>query len=56
MAESPPDAPADEPIPPGQRFFDNIFLLLGIGILVMLVLYTAWGLWEILTLPAATLP
>ena len=55
-----PDEPtlpaAPEPIPPGQRFFDNVFLLLGLGILVMFVLYTGWGMWEILTLPPATLP
>ena len=50
----PPVAP--EPIPRGQRFFDNIFLLLGLGLLIMLVLYTGWGMWEILTLPPATLP
>lgn len=51
---SPPDGA--EPIPPGQRFFDNIFLLLGLALLVMFTLYTGWGLWEILTLPPATLP
>jgi hypothetical protein len=45
-----------EPIPSGQRFFDNIFLLLGLGIAVMVVLYTGWGMWEILTMPKATLP
>jgi hypothetical protein len=55
------NAPADtsassEPIPLGQRLFDNIFLLLGAGLLVVFVLYTGWGLWEIMHLPAATLP
>ena len=45
-----------EPAPPGQRFFDNIFLLLGLGVAIMIALYTGWGLWEILTLPKATLP
>jgi hypothetical protein len=53
--EAPPSAPPDD-IPRGQRFFDNIFLLLGLGLLVMIVLYTGWGMWEILTLPPATLP
>ena len=47
---------SDEPIPLGQRLFDNMFLLLAAGVLVMLVLYTGWGLWEILSLPPATLP
>ena len=45
-----------EPIPLGQRLFDNIFLLLGVGIVVVFVLYTGWGIWEITHLPAATLP
>jgi hypothetical protein len=47
---------ATEPIPRGQRFFDNIFLLLALGVLIMVALYTGWGMWEILTLPKATLP
>jgi F0F1-type ATP synthase membrane subunit a len=47
---------ATEPVPLGQRLFDNVFLLLAAGIVVMLVLYTAWGLWEITTLPPAQLP
>jgi hypothetical protein len=55
-----PDAPSagrdPQPIPLGQRLFDNIFLWLFAGIAVMAVVYTAWGLWEVLTLPQATLP
>jgi hypothetical protein len=46
----------DEPVPLGQRLFDNVFLLLAAGLFVMLLLYTGWGLWEILSLPPATLP
>jgi hypothetical protein len=53
---TPAPASVSEPIPRGQRFYDNVFLLLALGVLVMLVLYTGWGLWEILTLPKATLP
>jgi len=49
-------SPADEPIPLGQRLFDNVFLLLAAGLVVMLVLYTGWGLWEIMSLPIAPLP
>jgi hypothetical protein len=48
--------PPDEPVPLGQRLFDNMFLMLAAGLLIMLVLYTGWGLWEILSLPAAPLP
>ncbi len=43
-------------IPLGQRLFDRPFLLLGLGLLVMFVFYTAWGLYEIFSMPAATLP
>jgi hypothetical protein len=46
----------DEPIPLGQRLFDNFFLLLIAGIVIMTVIYTAWGLWEVVSLPQATLP
>jgi hypothetical protein len=46
----------EEKVPLAQVFFDNIFLLLGLGLVVMFALYTGWGMWEILTLPKATLP
>jgi len=48
--------PADQRPPLGQRLLDNPFLLLVAGLVVMLVIYTAWGLWEVLSLPTATLP
>ena len=55
------DAPAnnsapEEPVPLGQRLFDNVFLLLAAGLFIMLLLYTGWGLWEIQSLPIAPLP
>lgn len=43
-------------IPLGQRFFDNWALLMVLGIVIMLVIYTGWGLWEVMTMPKATLP
>lgn len=46
----------DERIPLGQRLFDNMYLLLGLGLFVMLTVFTAWGLWEILRMPKDTLP
>jgi hypothetical protein len=51
-------APSPPPeIPPlGQRLFDRPFLLLGAGLVVMFLFYTGWGMWEILSLPAGTLP
>ena len=45
-----------ERVPIGQRLFDNMYLLLALGLLVMLVVFTAWGLWEILAMPKGTLP
>jgi hypothetical protein len=38
-------------IPLGQRLFDNVFLLLGAGLLIMFLFYTGWGLLEIYSLP-----
>lgn len=51
-----PAAEPDEEIPLGQRLFDRPFLLLVLGIVVMLVFYTGWGLWEVWSLPEAPLP
>ncbi len=48
--------PPDESPPLLQRLFDNVFLLLALGIVVMLVVYTGWGMWEILSMPKGTLP
>ncbi|MFN2376380.1 MAG: hypothetical protein ABR538_07565 [Candidatus Binatia bacterium] len=51
-----PSSDQDEEIPLGQRLFDRPFLLLGVGLAVMFVFYTGWGIYEILSLPTATLP
>ena len=56
MTESPKADIPPEQIPLGQRLFDNMFLLLALGLLVMFVFFTGWGMWEIMTLPTATLP
>ena len=42
-----------EKIPFAQVFFDNIFLLLVLGLAVPVVFYTIWGLFEIATIPVA---
>ena len=39
-----------------QRLYDRPFVLLALGMVIMLVLFTFWGLWEVLSLPEATLP
>ena len=46
----------DRQIPLGQRLLERPFLLLAAGLLVMFGFYTLWGLYEILSLPVATLP
>ena len=54
---APPDATEpSERIPLGQKLFDNMYLLLALGLLVMLVVFTEWGMWEIYTMPKGTLP
>lgn len=58
MTTAPPPPAPDDPgeVPLGQRLFDNIWLWLIAGIVVMVVIYTLWGLWEVTTMPQATLP
>jgi hypothetical protein len=54
-----PPRPADaelETVPLGQRLYDSPFLLLAAGIIIMVVFYTGWGIWEVLSLPPAPLP
>ena len=49
-------AHGDQGVPLGQRLLERPFLLLVAGLVVMFGFYTLWGLYEILSLPAATLP
>jgi len=54
---SPPSPPLPDEQPPlMQRLFDNVFLLLALGIVVMFVVYTGWGMWELLSMPKGALP
>ena len=43
----------NEPVPWVQQLLDNPFLLLFIGVMVPMVLYTLWGVIDILTIPLA---
>ena len=56
MNDAHPGPTSDERPPLWQRLFDNVFLLLAVGIIVMLVVYTGWGAWEIISMPKGTLP
>jgi hypothetical protein len=40
-------------VPWVQQLLDNPFLLLFLGVFVPMVLYTVWGVYDILTLPLA---
>ena len=44
---------AAEPIPFMQKVLDNHFLLLFLGVMIPMVVYTLWGVIEILTVPLA---
>ena len=57
MTDGGGEAPrSNESVPLGQRLYDRPFLLLVAGFAVMAIVYTLWGLVEILSLPQATLP
>ena len=43
----------DEPVPAMQQVLDNPWLLLFLGVVVPTVLYTIWGVMEIVSLPVA---
>lgn len=56
-SSSPGGDGASPPTPPlGQRLYDNVFLLLALGIVIMIAVYTGWGIWEVATMPQGTLP
>ena len=48
-----PDEPQDEPVPAMQQLLDNPFLLLFLGVMIPMVVYTVWGVFDILTVPLA---
>lgn len=56
MAEQPETPRDDADVPLVQRLLDRPFLLLFAGVLIMVAFYTAWGLYEILSLKRAPLP
>ncbi|MBC5768102.1 hypothetical protein [Ramlibacter albus] len=43
----------DGKVPLMQQLLDNPFLLLFLGVLIPMVLYTLWGVIDILTIPVA---
>ena len=43
----------NEPVPLMQQLLDNPFLLLFIGVMVPMIVYSLWGVIDILTVPMA---
>lgn len=43
----------NEPVPFMQQLLDNPFLLLFIGVMIPMIVYTLWGVIDILTIPLA---
>ena len=43
----------DEKVPLRQQLLDNPFLLLFLGVLIPMIVYTLWGVIDILTVPLA---
>ena len=47
------DDDATAPVPWMQQLLDNPFLLLFLGVMIPMVVYTLWGVIDILTIPVA---
>lgn len=43
----------NEPVPFMQQLLDNPFLLLFLGVMIPMVVYSLWGVIDILTVPLA---
>jgi hypothetical protein len=43
----------EERVPLMQRLLDNPFLLLFLGVMIPMIVYTLWGVIDILTVPMA---
>jgi hypothetical protein len=43
----------NEPIPQGQKWFDNIWLLFLLSLLISGVIYNVWGIMDLMGVPPA---
>ena len=50
------DKDSNQNIPKWQQLYDRPFLWLAAGFITMVLFYTAWGIYEIVTLPKGNLP
>ena len=53
MSDIDPSNSSNEPVPLMQQLLDNPFLLLFLGVLIPMLVYTLWGVIDILTVPLA---
>ncbi len=53
MSESHAANDTNEPVPLMQALLDNPFILLFLGVMIPMVVYTLWGVIDILTVPLA---
>ena len=53
MSDMNTDSADDEPVPFMQKLLDNPFILLFLGVMIPMVVYTLWGVIDILTVPLA---
>lgn len=51
MAEEKKTKEGLEPVPAWQLFYDDIFLLFFLGVAIPTLVYTVWGLMEIVQIP-----
>nr|MDP2190344.1 hypothetical protein [Rhodoferax sp.] len=53
MSDMNTDNADNEPVPLMQKLLDNPFLLLFLGVMIPMIVYTLWGVIDILTVPLA---
>ncbi|MBX3039070.1 MAG: hypothetical protein KF789_00010 [Bdellovibrionaceae bacterium] len=56
MSQQKHEESSEENLPSFQKLYDRPFLWLTLGMIVMVVFYTAWGIFEMTNLTKAPLP
>jgi hypothetical protein len=47
------DERENEPVPQGQKWFDNIWLLFVLSLLISTLIYNVWGIIDLINVPLA---
>jgi len=53
LKQNPHAEDPNEPVPFMQQLLDNPFLLLFLGVMIPMIVYSLWGVIDILTVPLA---